>query len=190
MSKIIPNKKVKVYFNDDDCVVVKGLGKTDTILKKGEYIHTNNNYLFWFGEGNIDEWCVYCVKPNKRTWFAYDHEYLSWIKKMGRFHGDDKVYDSFNLIFDNVCYDYDMIDGYNVISDVAGDYNRTEHFWTWFWMTMVAEERKENAILGKRIKKLGVYNVLFDKYKISYITRYMVGMKYYDLEKLMIERGI
>lgn len=190
MSKIIPNKKVKIVFNDDDSIVVKDLNKDDIVLSVGEYILTDNNYLFWFGEGNIDEWCVYCVKPNCRTWFAYDHEYLSWIRKMGKFHGDDKVYDSFVRIFDNVSYDYDMIDGYRVICDVAKDYHHTDHFWAWFWMTMVAEERKENAILGKRIKRLGVYNVLFDKYKMSYITTYMVGMRYYDLEELMIERGI
>ena len=168
----------------------KDLSEEDILLRKGEYIYTANKYLFWFGEGNIDEWCVYCIKPNKKTWFAYDHEYLSWIRKMGKFHGENKIYDSFIRIYNNVSYNYDMIEGYEVIKDVSSDYPRTEHYWTWFWMTMVAEERKENAILGKRIKRLGVYNILFDKYKLRYITSYMVGMKWYDLEELMMERGI
>ena len=190
MSKIKPNKKVDLEFNDDGSVIVKGLEKDDIVLHRGEYIYTDNKYLFWFGEGNIDEWCVYCVKPNHKTWFAYDHEYLSWIRKMGKFHGEKKVYDSFVRIYDSVSYDFNMDDGYEVVCDVSKDYRKTDHFWCWFWMTMVAEERKENAILGKRIKRLGVYNMLFDKYKLQHVTSYMVGMKWYDLEDLMVERGI
>ena len=190
MTRIIPNKKVTREYLDDDTIIIRDLNKEDIILEKEDYLLTDNNYLFWFGEGNIDEWCVYCVKPNNRTWFAYDHEYLSWIRKMGKFHGEEKVYTSFCKIFDNVSYDYNMNDGYQIVHEVSKEYNNTDHFWAWFWMTMIAEERKENAILGKRIKRLGVYNILFDKYKLKHIVKYMVGMKWYDLEDLMIERGI
>ena len=190
MSRIISNKKVTKEYLKDGTIIVHDLADDDIILEPSDYLLTDNNYLFWFGEGNIDEWCVYCVKPNNRTWFAYDSEYLSWIKKMGKFHGEQKVYDSFCRIFDNVHYNFNMGDGYNIVCEVSKDYHRTGHFWAWFWMTMIAEERKDNAILGKRIKRLGVYNMLFDKYKLGYVTQYMVGKKWYELEALMDERGI
>ena len=57
-------------------------------------------------------------------------------------------------------------------------------------MTMLAECKKENAILKKRIKKLGVYNLLFDKYSIDYVTTYMRNQTWRDLDKLMKERGV
>ena len=47
-----------------------------------------------------------------------------------------------------------------------------------------------NAILKKRIKKLGVYNLFFDGYNISYVITYMRGMHWKELDKLMKERGI
>ena len=58
------------------------------------------------------------------------------------------------------------------------------------YMTMLAEEKKENAILGKKIKRLGAYNLLYDEYPIDYIVKYMRNMRWYKLKELMIERGI
>ena len=57
-------------------------------------------------------------------------------------------------------------------------------------MTMVAECKKKNAILIKRIKHLGVYNVLFDSYDINYVAKHMRGKGRRYLDKLMKERGI
>ena len=57
-------------------------------------------------------------------------------------------------------------------------------------MSMVAECNKKHSILKKRIKHLGVYNILFDKYDIDYVTKYMRGKSWRYLDKLMKERGI
>lgn len=160
-----------------------------------EEIVTSNDYHFWFDTGNIDDWCVHCLKPDGKMWFAYDREYLSWIRKMAKFYGTDKVYDDFVKVYDSVKYDFNMGDAYDIIHEVSGHYNgNTEHYWTYFWMTMVAEERKENAIVGKRIKRLAVYNLLFDKYKLSYVLTYMdtrrnKGMNWRILDELCYERG-
>ena len=63
-------------------------------------------------------------------------------------------------------------------------------WWLIFYMTMLAECKKENSILKKRIKKLGVYNILFDEYSIDYIIKYMKGKNWRYLDNLMKERGI
>lgn len=162
-----------------------------------EEIVTVNNYHFWFDRGRFDEWCVHCQKPDGSMWFAYDREYLSWIRNMAKFHGVDKVYNDFVTVYNSVDYYFDMKEGYETVCEVASHYKSkesTEHWWTYFWMAMVAEERKENAIVGKRIKRLAVYNLLFDDYKMSYVlkymnTRYNPSMDWMVLDRLCYERG-
>ena len=162
-----------------------------------EEIVTINDYHFWFDRGNFDEWCVHCMKPDGKMWFAYDSEYLSWIKRMAKFHGKDKVYKDFISIYNSACYNFNMKNGYEVIKEVASHYpskDTTEHWWTYFWMTMVAEERKENAIVGKKIKRLAVHNLLYDNYKLSYVLKYMdtrrnPNMNWRVLDDLCYERG-
>ena len=110
---------------------------------------------------------------------------------MGKRYGEDRVYEDFLRVYDVSVFDYDDEKAYGVIQEVAKGYREpTEHWWSVFYKTMVAEERKENTILGKRIKRLGVYNVLFDKYPPRKTARYMRGMDWRDLDDLMYERGI
>ncbi len=118
---------------------------------------------------------------------------MDWIRRLGKRFGEDRVFADFNKVYNLVDYYYDEDEAYNLIKNISDQYPRkvkTEHWWCLFYMTMVAEERKENSILGKRIKRLGVYNVLFDKYSAKYTARYMRGMNWQDLDDLMYQRGI
>lgn len=148
-------------------------------------------YTLEFKTGRFDDYCVYVTKPNKRLWFPYDWQYLRWIQNLKKKYSVFKVYLDFLRIYNLARYDYDETEAYDVICEVDKTYTGdTEHWWSIFYMTMVAEERKENTILGKRIKRLGVYNVLFDNFTPQYTAEYMRGMRWYELEELMIERGI
>lgn len=144
-----------------------------------------------FGQGKFDKWCVHTTRPNGTKWYAKDYEYLYWIQKLGKDYGKDNVYTDFLRVYDVSVFDYDDSIAYNVIQEVDKHYHKpTEQWWSLFYKTMVAEERKENTILGKRIKRLGVYNVLFDNYSAKYTARYMRGMDWQDLDDLMYQRGI
>lgn len=154
-------------------------------------IITSNNYEFYFGEGKFDEWCVYCRKPNGGFWFALDKQYLYWIKKMSLRYGKEKVYNDFLRIFEVARFDFDFEEGYSVIKEVSLNYPVcTEHWWTIFYMTMIAECHKEGTILNKRIKHLGVYNVIFDGYGSGYTANYMKKLHWWELDELMRVRGI
>lgn len=102
-----------------------------------------------------------------------------------------KVYSDFLIVYDAADEIFDENKCYSICSEVDKHYDEgTTHWWVIFYMTMVAECKKENAILKKRIKHLGVYNVLFDDYSIDYVTKYMRGKGWRDLDALMKERGI
>lgn len=155
---------------------------------------TRDNYSFSFGKGTFDDYCVYTVRPNGKLWFAKDYEYLYWIQQLSKTrYGKDRVYNDFLRIYYEVSYDYDFESAYEVIKEVSDTYPRsakTEHWWTIFYMTMVAEERKENSILGKMIKRLGVYNVIYDGYTPKCTAEYMKNKDVDYLYKKMKKRGI
>ncbi len=87
--------------------------------------------------------------------------------------------------------EFDENECYNVCQSIDKHYEEdTTHWWVIFYMTMVAECKKKNSILKKRIKHLGVYNILFDEYEVDYVVKYMRGKRWRELDKLMKERGI
>jgi hypothetical protein len=54
---------------------------------------------------------------------------------------------------------------------------------------MIAEENKKNAILKKRIKRLGIYQVLIEGMKPEVAAVFSKGKKWRELDKTMLERG-
>lgn len=54
---------------------------------------------------------------------------------------------------------------------------------------MIAEENKLNAILKKRIKRLGMYQVLVQNYPPSVAANYSKGKKWRELDALMVHYG-
>jgi len=153
-------------------------------------VKTNNGYTLVFGKGRFDDWCVHITKPNNHKWFPYDYEYLHWIRRLSRRYGKDKVYNDFVKVYDVVRFDYDENEAYEIIKEIDTHYyEKTEHWWCIFYMTMVAEEHKEKTILGKRIKRLGVYNVIFDGFPVKYTARYMKELSADDLNLIMRGKG-
>lgn len=123
-----------------------------------------------------------------------DKDYFTSLECLKNEYGRDLVYSSFSTIYTGVCGDWTRKDRercYLLCEKTSKDYNKpTLLLWITLYMTMLAEEKKENTILGKKIKRLGVYNLLYDEYPVDYIVKYMRNMRWYKLKELMIERGI
>lgn len=154
-------------------------------------IDTDNGFHLEFGKGNFDDYCVYVSRNNVNFHWLKDEEYFRWLKGLSKRYNVELVYNDFKYVYDNVYVGVTSEIANKVIREVDRHYREhTQQWWSIYFMTMLAEELKENSILGKRIKHLGVYNFLFDKYPISYIVRYMRGMYWEDLDELMNERGI
>jgi hypothetical protein len=62
----------------------------------------------------------------------------------------------------------------------------------WFnvlYAGMVAEENKEHALLKKRIKRLGMHQVLLENMEPEKAALFSKGKKWTELDKLMKEKG-
>ena len=121
----------------------------------------------YFGRGKFDNWCVF-FSPAKIhiDRIPLDREYFSDIKQLGEKYGNERVYKDFVSLYDKTNYFIEQ-SVLNSISEIAGRYDkedllRVEKLFSILYLTMIAEENKEHAPLGKRIKRLGVYRVLME----------------------------
>ena len=159
------------------------------------FYFTEDDVSIYFGEGRFDKYCVYVNDKNRFRYAMTDDEYFEWILNLSKRYGVSQVWDDFCSVYDIISMDANVKPDVNeamlTVADIDMHYNEeTVKWWLVFYMTMVAECKKRNAILKKRIKKLGVYNLFFDGYDIPYVITYMRGMHWKELDKLMKERGI
>lgn len=155
------------------------------------FLINNNNICIYFGQGNFDKYCVFVNCPSHFKYAPTDDVYFKWLLKLSKQYGVDIVWDDFNRIYNIVGDDIEEDLALKTITMIDKHYNEdTIMWWLVFYMTMIAEQKKENAILKKRIKRLGVYNILFDHYDIDYVITYMKGTNWRTLAKMMKERGI
>ena len=161
------------------------------------YVDSQENEVsIYFSEGSFDSYCVYVNEvPNMFRHAMKDSEYFKWILYLSRCYGVIQVWDDFCKIYDIVDMDSnakpDAKKAMATAIEIDSHYTEeTIKWWLVFYMTMVAECKKKYAIIKKKIKKLGVYNVLIDEWDIDYVTTYMVNMDWRDLAEMMKERGI
>ena len=154
-------------------------------------------WRLFFGRGRFDDWCVFVFDSvRSKFFFPLDYDYLYWIKCLGERFGNERVYFDFVLLYDCVRRGVSNRECYVVTSMVDEGYVGvdTQVWWVIFFMTMYAECMKENTRLGKRIKRLGVYNVLVDGDDVEYVTQYMKNDEglpgwFEYLDRLMRDRG-
>lgn len=155
------------------------------------FLIDNNKTCIYFDKGKFDKYCVYINGRNKFRYAPTDDVYFNWIRILAKQYGNLQVWNDFCTIYDIVDTGETENEVLSIIKNIDLHYNDdTILWWLIFYMTMLAECKKENTILKKRIKKLGVYNILFDEYSIDYIIKYMKGKNWRYLDDLMKERGI
>ena len=148
-------------------------------------ITTKDKWDIFFAHGEFDRWCVFIQHV------PLDKEYFNQLKILSNKYGRDEVYNDFLKIYNITDETLKRELGLKTAEAIDSHYEEnTTPLWIILYMTMIAEERKENAILKKRIKHLGVYNVLIDEYDIDYVVTYMKDKDWRELDKLMKERDI
>jgi predicted RNA-binding protein with PUA domain len=152
----------------------------------------SNGGFIEFDSGCFDGWCVFVTKPGTRRFAPTDVQYFTRIKEISEKFGPQKVYDDFVVIYNRTTKNIDPIvfDLILVLSRFYDD-NSTE-IELWFnvlYAGMIAEENKENAILKKRIKRLGVHQVLIDGISPEKAAVFSKGKKWKELDEIMRSKG-
>lgn len=152
---------------------------------------SNGSYIE-FDTGKFDEWCVYIVNPCGDRFAPSDLKYFTRLKKLGKKYGNRKIYDDFLVIYNRTTKNIKK-DVFELISVLSRFYEKDrQEMEIWFnviYAGMIAEENKENAILKKRIKRLGIHQVLNDELEPEVAANFSKGMKWKDLDRLMKAKG-
>ena len=180
---------------------------TPIIKNERKIFELPNNTDIVFGEGKFDAFIV-CVKSynaltavleansNVFKFCPPDTQYFKSFKSLNKPH---EVWEDFMKIYKLVEADWEntTFKVNNVINKIVRNTEiypktRREVFrkaWCVIYAAMVAEENKERTRLGKRIKALGMHQLLIEDYSVENAANCSRGMKWRELDKLCKQRG-
>lgn len=152
----------------------------------------SNGGFIEFDSGCFDGWCVFVNKPGTKRFAPTDVQYFRRIKEISEKFGTQKVYDDFVVIYNRTTKNIDT-KVFDLILSLSRFYGaHTTEIEQWFnvlYAGMIAEENKENAILKKRIKRLGVHQVLIDGISPEKAAIFSKGKKWKELDEIMVTKG-
>jgi hypothetical protein len=135
---------------------------------------------------------VFVTLPGRQRFAPADVQYFTRLKVIGETFGPQKVYDDFVVIYNRTSKNVDP-KVFNLISSLSNFYNEfAEELELWLnviYAGMIAEENKEKAILKKRIKRLGVHQVLIDNISPEKAAVFSKGKKWKELDEIMKLKG-
>ena len=152
---------------------------------------SNGGYIE-FDTGNFDNWCVYVKSPGKERFAPADERYFRRLRKLGQKHGNQKIYDDFLRIYEKTTAKLE-IHVFKLIFELSQFYNEDQlEMEIWFnvlYASMIAEENKQNTRLGKRIKRLGMHQVLIDNLEPEVAANFSKRIGWQHLDRLMKAKG-
>ncbi len=130
-------------------------------------IHTfPNGSLLEYDDGAFDAWCIYLTPPNGKRHAPKDTEYFVRFAELARTHTPRKVYGDFVRVYEKAGKQIDP----RVLKFIEyraqayqSDALEIQILLTIVYAGMVAEENKARTKLGKRVKRLGMYQTLIEK---------------------------
>lgn len=146
-----------------------------------------------FATGKFDDYCVFVVDKYGNKDAPHDETYFRELQAISKTMGDDKVYRDFLLIYDKT---WAVIDKnvLNLIEIISNSYPSThveivEQWFTVIYAGMVAEEMKQNARLRRRIKRLGMHQILVEDKTPEFSAKYSYDKSWFILDKEMKKLG-
>lgn len=145
-----------------------------------------------FGEGRFDPWCVYLTRPAIARHAPRDVWYFGELKRIGASFGEQRLYSDFVQIYEYTGprVNQNMWPGISRLSQFYGaDALTVDIILSVIYAGMVSEERKERAILKKRVKRLGVYQTLILGFEPELAANFSRGKGWRELDKICSDAG-
>ena len=151
----------------------------------------DGSYIY-YDRGSFDNYCVYIEKPGMGRIAPRDYDYFTRIKHISKEYGCDKIYDDFLKLY-SVTGDrlkQNILDGITRLTSGYGRYSpELDQIFTILYMGMVAEENKKGTKLGKRIKRLGMHELLVNNESPEYAASFMRGMGWRNIDLMCRQNG-
>lgn len=145
-----------------------------------------------FGRGKFDAYCVYIVDASGRRRAPTDENNFVELRELVDKFGSEKVLRDFSDIYDATAKSFDRT-VMGLIDKIAASYGdsglRAHKLFTVLYAAMIAEENKAGTRLGKRIKRLGVHQVVIAAAEPGDAANYSKGKTWKELDAEMKKLG-
>ncbi len=159
------------------------MGRIIKQFSDGTYLEYDN--------GTFDEWCVYFIDARRRV-APKDIDYFIRLRKMARRYGSKKIYTDFVKIYDAVgpLPEMAVLEKITALAAGYGDDSLVmDKLFTILYAGMIAEENKEKAVLKKRVKRLGMHQVLCEGMAPEVAANFSKGKKAREIAVACRKRG-
>lgn len=148
--------------------------------------------LLEFAPGAFDDWCIYLTRPGQSRYAPKDIQYFSDIISFAQKYSSEALYDDFVAIYDKTGGKIEsqvlaFIE--NLSQKYQSDALDVEITFTILYSGMVAEENKRFTRLGKRVKRLGIHQTLFDGMTPHQAANFSKGKNWRDISIECDKRG-
>lgn len=129
-------------------------------------LYDYNGIEYGFQQGGFDAYQVY-NEQNGRRYCPFDRDYMNDLLILQRDNQD--IYNDFVKVYERTNNSVNQ-DVFTMIEDLSNKYDDSDLFiktMTNIYLTMVAEENKERAILKKRIKRIAIHKILVEGASVS-----------------------
>lgn len=148
--------------------------------------------LIEYDQGKFDDWCVYLTRPNQTRFAPRDNQYFQYFQTLAAQYGAQQVYDDFVTIY-SLTSNAILPNVLNTITQLSTKYgsqsNEVEIWYKVVYAGMVAEENKQYSRLGKRIKRLGMHQVLMQNMAPNIAANFSKGQGWRVLDSIMQQLG-
>ena len=145
-----------------------------------------------YDRGRFDDWCVYLTDTSGNRRPPRDTDYFSQLKTLASILGRHRLYGDYVRVYEmtGTQVNQDTLDSISHISEEYGENTtQVDKIFSILYLAMIAEEKKANTRLGKRIKRLGIYELLIENRPVHEAANFMRGMGWRDIARLCNERG-
>ncbi len=155
----------------------------------------SDNSQLEYDQGKFDYWCVYLRSAPPQDYQRIaprDADYFRDLQQLAEVHGADKIYQDFVRLYNATSAELEqrIIDGISILTrPYEQDALQMDKLFTILYAGMVAEENKQYAKLKKRIKRLGMHQVLVEKLAPAYAANFSRNKPWRDLAKVCEQRG-
>lgn len=163
------------------------MGKTIKTFSDGSFLE--------YDSGSFDGWCVYLNRPGRERVAPTDKDCFLALVEFSRLYGAEQLYADYASIYKRTKSEVAPA-VLAQIDELAAGYQKRKNdpknvaiVFTILYLAMIAEERKKNTKLGKRIKRLGVHKLLMEGDTVEHAADFMRGMRWENIDVLCAEYG-
>jgi len=144
-----------------------------------------------FGRGKIDNYCVY-IKDSEGVRAPLDTEYFQFIHDLASNYSTVTAYSAFKQLY-AIAEKEIHPNAVDIIDEAASRFPKllfkSQLYFSVLYLAMVAEQNYPNTKLGKRLKRLGIYQFLFEGMAVVEAANWSRGKPWREISNECENRG-